>query len=326
MGMTSGGLRPSRARLIAGYGLVVAVVPYLVLKVLWVGGVMVGVPESSPAHAGWEVQNIVTGLMDLAAVAVAMTLTHRWGMRVPAWLVIVPAWIGIGFLVPAVLLVGTGFVSSLITTGRLVSLSGGLVENWTYVVVGSSFAIQGIFLTTSFVLYARVRWAGVLAGEHHHGPTLGVQRVLGVTGAVIATGVGVVRLIQGAFAPDGWYDSPWTFLTRFAEFVEGGLALLAAAGILVMTGLLRGWSLRRAASVTWVGAGSLFAYGLGRTISLVAGAELSELMTPVYRMLNFTGMIAGLVIGLTAAFVLAERSAAEPVAADGRVPSAQLQV
>lgn len=297
----------SPIRLVAGYGVVVAVVPYLVLKVLWVAGVMVGVPESSPAYAGWEAQNIVTGLLDLAAVAVAMMLTHRWGMRVPSWLVIVPAWIGIGLLVPAVLLVGVGFAFSLATTGQLVSLDGGLVENWTYVVVGSSFAIQGILLTTSFVLYARVRWKGALA-DRRRGVTLPLQRVLGVTGATLATGVGAVRLAQAALAPDGWYDAPWTFLTRVGELVEGGLAILAAVGILAMTGLLRGWRFRWAVSATWVGTGSLFAYGLGRTVSLAAGAELSELMTPVYRMLNLTGMLAGLVIALTAAFILAERA------------------
>lgn len=293
----------------AAYGLVVAVAPYLVLKALWVAGVMVGVPESSPAHSGWEVQNIVTGLMDLVAVAVAMALTHQWGMRVPAWLVIVPAWIGTGFLVPAVLLVVTGFTSSLTTTGELISLREGLVEDWAYVLVGSSFAIQGVLVTTSFALYSRVRWEAAIAGTCRRGPTFGVQRVLGVTAAALAAGVGVVRIGQGIFAPDGWYDVPWTLLTRFGELVEGGLALLAAAGILGLIGLFRGWPLGRAVPLTFIGSGSLFAYGFGRTISLAAGADLSDQMTSVYRMLNLTGMVAGLVIALTAAFVMAERAA-----------------
>jgi hypothetical protein len=36
-------------RLVVGYAAVVAVLPYLTLKALWVSGTMVGVPEGSPA-------------------------------------------------------------------------------------------------------------------------------------------------------------------------------------------------------------------------------------------------------------------------------------
>ena len=47
-------------------------------------------------------------------------------------------------------------------------------------------------------------------------------------------------------------------------------------------------------------------------------APLSELVTPVDRSLNFVALLAGLVIGLTGAFLLAERRAAGALAAARR--------
>jgi hypothetical protein len=306
----------SVARLICGYGVIAAVLPYLVLKVLWVSGNMVGVPESSPAHDGWEVQNAVTLGMDIVAIFVALTFTHRWGLRLPAWLVVVPSWMGIGFLVPAAVEVPVGFTYSLLTTGQLVSMKGGLVEPWTYTVVYMSFAVQGVLLSASFVGYVRERWADLFGRtdrELKPGVTHGVQMVLATAGAIMAVAIAGLHLFQAFWAPNSWHDGEWTFTVRLVEGVEGGMAVLAAVGILAMTRspiarlLIRRSSFWITLAITWTGAGSMFSYGLFRTFSTLAGAQLSELITPVDRILNLAALLAGLIIGVTGAFLLAER-------------------
>jgi len=62
--------------------------------------------------------------------------SHHWGRRLPAWLVLVPIWVGIGLLVPAVVALINGAMAAAVTSGWAVSLAGGLVDAWTYVLVG----------------------------------------------------------------------------------------------------------------------------------------------------------------------------------------------
>lgn len=309
---------PSAARLLFGYGVIVAVLPYVVLKVLWLTGDMVGVPASSPAHQGWEVQNAITLGMDLFAVLIALAFTYSWGSRIPAWLIIVPIWVATGFLVPAVLEVAVGFTQSLLSTGHLVSMQGGLVEPWAYIVVYLSFAGQGICLTAAFLYYARDRWAAVFSTASAHratepSATRSVLVALIGAGSALAFLVGALRLFQALWAPVTWRSEPWTFTVRMVEGVEGTFAVLGALALLAMVGIepVRRLSTRVPArvvlAIAWVGTGTMFAYGLLRTFSILAGAQLSELFTPVSRLINFTALLAGLVLSLAGAFLLAER-------------------
>jgi hypothetical protein len=307
-----------RFRRVFGYGVIVAVLPYLVLKVLWVAGIMVGIPEDSPAYSGWAAANAATGVIDFVAILLALALTQNWGMRLPSWLVVVPIWIGTGFLVPAFVEVVVNFAQGMIVNGQLVRVDNGLVEDWTYVVVGSSFALQGLLLAGAFVLYTRRRWADATAElppGAERGTTVGVQRVLLITGAVLAAVIAVLHLYQALAAPAAWRDGEWTFATRLVEGVEGAAAVLAVLGALTIAGsrLLR--TFRAAVVSVWVGAGALFAYGLFRTLSNSFDAPMAETMTTVNRLVNLFAMLAGLVIGIAAAVALSERRAAVRAAA-----------
>src|SRR5829696_5375194 len=198
---------------------------------------MVGVPEGSPARGPDFVgPNIVTGLMDVVAILVALAFTHRWGRRLPVWLVLAPIWVGTGLLIPAACEVTNGAAAAAITGGRAVSLAGGLVDPWTYVVVYTSFGLQALLLTTAFALYARARWAdlldpaGSVAGP---GPTRGVQVVLAAAGAVAAGAVAAGHLVmalgtQGAFT--GAYQPGWEYTARSGEVVNAAMAALAGVG------------------------------------------------------------------------------------------------
>ena len=309
---------PSALRLIFGYGVIVAVLPYVVLKVLWIAGNMVGVPASSPAHEGWVAQNAVTLGMDVVAVLIALAFTYSWGTRVPAWLIVVPVWVATGFLVPASLEVAVGFLRNLLVSGQLINMPGGLVEPWAYIVVYLSFAGQGVCLTGAFVYYARDRWAGAFDGASLRrpptpGPIRSVLVALIGAGSAMAFLVGALRLFQALWAPVTWRSEPWTVTVRMVEGVEGGFAVLSGLALLAMVGVepfrrlvarVPGWS---TLAFAWVGSGAMFAYGLLRTFSILAGAQLSELFTAQSRLINFTALLAGLVLSLAGAFLLAQR-------------------
>jgi hypothetical protein len=308
------------ARLVVGYAAVVAVLPYLALKVLWVSGVMIGVPAGSPARAaGFVGANIVTGGLDVVAILAALAFTHRWGRRLPPCLILPPIWVGTGLLIPAAVEVVNGAVAAALTAGRAVSLAGGLVAPWTYLVVYTSFGLQAVLLTTAFVWYARNRWADVFDranGATGPSPTADLQRVLATAGAVTGGAVAVSHLVmafctEGAFA--GAYQHGWQYTARSGEVVNAAMAVLAAVGILVLTRRpgtgrpMPPWWMGLA--FTWAGAGAMFAYALLTLVAIVAGAPESDTVTPLGGLTQLGALLGGIVIGLTGAFHLAERRA-----------------
>ncbi|MQA79423.1 MAG: hypothetical protein GEV10_13250 [Streptosporangiales bacterium] len=301
--------RLGRVRLAAGYGLLLAVVPYAALKVAWLSGSPVGIPAGSPARTEFGVANAITLALDLAVVVVALALTHRWGQRLPAWTVLLPAWVGTGFLIPVVGQVAVGFGYGLLTSGRLVDLENGLVDGPTYTLVYASFAAQGLLLTLCFVLYARVRWASVLDRETALRPTVEriyttLPRTLAGAGAAAALLVGGARLYQAVAAPDSWRAEPWTFYTRVTQGVEGLLAVAAAVGVLALAyGASR---VRTAHGVVfaWTGSAVLFSWGMFVTVAAVSRAPLSEGITPPAAVVSLVSLLAGLVVALAGVLTL----------------------
>ncbi|ADB35213.1 hypothetical protein Kfla_6210 [Kribbella flavida DSM 17836] len=294
--------RPGLAALqwCCGYGMIVAVAPYAVLKVCWLLGYPVGIPDTSPAM-DFVIPNLVTLALDLAAVATALALAADRARRWPAWLLLVPGWTGMGLLAPTVLIVTAGFAHGLLTEGQPVVMRDGLVEPWTYTLVYSSFAIQGTLLSIGLALHARRRWPDLLT-ETRTSVLVPGARVVAIGGALAAGAVGAARLFEAIAAPADWRASDWTFASRFSEATEGAFALAAGVGVLALAGLLP--RLRHAVALTWLGSATLFAWGLMRTFSLAARAPMSDLITRQTAIIDLTATLAGLLIALTALFLL----------------------
>ncbi|MEU3833705.1 hypothetical protein [Streptomyces microflavus] len=95
--------RIGRVRTVARVLAIVSCVPYVGLKAAWMAGSRVGIPDGSPLLDGGAllvVGNGVTVLMDACVVVLALLLTRPWGLRVPAWLLVVPMWVASGLLLP----------------------------------------------------------------------------------------------------------------------------------------------------------------------------------------------------------------------------------
>ncbi|MFI1628175.1 hypothetical protein ACH4YO_29145 [Streptomyces noursei] len=85
----------------AGYGAALAMSPYLLIKVSWVVGSLLGL---APIGQGfnlteWFLLNTVTIGMAGIGIALSLALVQPWGMRIPGRLVAFCAWTGAGFLV-----------------------------------------------------------------------------------------------------------------------------------------------------------------------------------------------------------------------------------
>jgi hypothetical protein len=92
---------PPRSRLLLALGAAVGTVPYLGLKVAWIAGSGVGLPDPGPMHTPPMIAaNAVTAALDVCVVLLALALTMGWGRRLPALVVLLPAWVGTGLLVP----------------------------------------------------------------------------------------------------------------------------------------------------------------------------------------------------------------------------------
>src|SRR5262245_35092160 len=150
------------ARLGAGYCAIVFMLPYLALKIAWLTGNSIGFHDQSlVSKPGMVVANAISFVMDSIAVGLALTFTQRWGMRVPAWLVLFPMWVATGFLAPAVLIAPIAILSR-VSASRPAPSTDAMLQPWAGLVVGASFAGQGAALIVAFVLYVRTRWADLL--------------------------------------------------------------------------------------------------------------------------------------------------------------------
>jgi hypothetical protein len=314
--------RVRKTRAIVGYAAVACALPYLALKIIWLTGGQLGVSDAVMMRDRSMVAlNLVTAGMDLVAIGIALAFTHAWGLRIPAWLVLPPTWVATGLLGNFVVAVPVIVIADAIMRRALPRPAGGPVEGWVYAVVYTEFVGMGIGLMLAFLFYARTRWAAVFATPTSvppPSPTRGVQVPLAIAGALMAAVVGALHLAWAFGATIGLpreLAEARTFSGHVLNTIDATTALVgAAAGVLLMVS--RGAGQRVpfwvAATLTWIGSGSLFGWGLWQLINVLGNTALVRGRIAVMPMLNLLGLmqlLAGTVIGLVALFVLAERQA-----------------
>ncbi|MFD7029145.1 hypothetical protein ACFWAR_14040, partial [Streptomyces sp. NPDC059917] len=146
------------------------------------------------------VANSVTLAMDACVIVLVLVLTRPWGLRVPGWLLITPAFVATGLLTPILagypgqLLIRVLGVETDTASARAVRKP--FLEPWVFDLVYGGFIVQGLALAGLFVPYASRRWGhrwqGV-PGRRLPAPTGGV----GGAAAVVGQGVGASLLFMG---------------------------------------------------------------------------------------------------------------------------------
>ncbi|MFI6940726.1 hypothetical protein ACIBI4_15745 [Streptomyces sp. NPDC050418] len=296
---TSRGVKALRAVAIA------ACVPYLSLKLTWIFGGRIGIPEDSTLldhRATMLIANTATVLMDACVVVLALLLTRPWGLRVRSWLLAVPMWAATGLLAPIM----AGFPLQI-----LVRLLGGSVRTeaandpflheWVFSVVYGGFILQGLALGALFVLYARRRWGHIWQGrvwDLDAGPkapavAAAVCAVLPVTTHTLwATGSATGL---SSAAADGRASDFYALEVLYALF-----PVVAVAGALLLAFRpAPGLALRVPLALVWLGSAATACWGGWLLIGSLAATDMADRPTALMLLTYAGAMITGLLVLLT---------------------------
>jgi hypothetical protein len=299
-------------RLIAGYAAIIFILPYLALKIAWISGAPVGMIDKSLADDSTLLAlNILTFCMDAVAIVLALTFTHRWGLRAPSWLALAPMWVGTGFLAPIIVEVPMTALARLLGLdfGQRPLRSQAGFEPWVFGVVFTSFVCQGLALLTAFFHYVRERWGVLLRmrAVESRPPSQAIV-ILGAAAFVIAATLGLLHLLGAAAgAPFGLPSAlsrnrGANFYLLHATF--GLAALSAAAGIGMLINRVGTWSLWLPLSLGWIGAGAMFSWGAWFVLAaalMLSRGEGAWLLMAINVIKTGAGLLIGALIGLMVA-------------------------
>ncbi|RFS85657.1 hypothetical protein D0T12_11655 [Actinomadura spongiicola] len=311
---------PGRLRLAVCAVTVAACVPYLTIKLAWLSGSTVGWNDAEAAKSSaLYVGNAITMGMDAVAVLVVLAFTFPWGRRVPAWMVLTPIWVGAGLLAPIGLALPIGVaVQTLFSDEPLIqSGAGDELQSWVYGVVYTGFTVQGVGLLVAFLLYARDRWPDVFTvrtKDVARGATHGLQVLMARTAGVFAA---VFAAVQFYWAFGGTAGIRAEELARRGpahQTIDGVMGLLAVAGAVTLLLIVqRGRRPARFAvplAGAWIGTGATFAWSLYELLTVLSQPEfLDSGSTSALNLTVLCGLLAGLLMGVTGAVLLAERGA-----------------
>jgi hypothetical protein len=300
-----------------------ACVPYLVLKIAWVSGSRVGIPDGSTLlehHTAMVIGTAASVLIDSMVVVLALLLTQPWGRRTPVWVLIVPAWAATGLLSP--IMVGYPLQLAARLFGASASRSGEpagrpFLNEWVFTVVYTGFIVQAIALGALFVLYARARWGhlwqGRISGLTQDGPARGVQRAT----ALIASAVLLVPLTTHLL----WATGSTSGLTapQIAERTSDFYALEAAYvlfAVMTVTGLLTiafpragALPLRLPLSLAFIGSAALACWGGYLMLTALENRDPSRRMSELTNVTYAMQFLAGMLVVTMGAYFFAERAA-----------------
>ncbi|MEU0158369.1 hypothetical protein ABZ154_05865 [Streptomyces sp. NPDC006261] len=317
--------RVGRVRAVARVLAIVACVPYVGLKAAWMAGSRVGIPDGSPLLDGGivlVVGNAVTVLMVACVVVLALLLTRTWGLRVPAWLLVLPMWVASGLLLPIMTAYPLQMAVRLLGgDGGQTSGGGGgdpFLDPWVFGVVYGGFIVQGIALGTLFALYARERWGRLWQGRLRdlaRTQASAVLRVTVVAAALVALAPGLAHLLWAAGSTAGLDEGRVAGRTSDFHVLEAVNALFVAVAVVgvLLLAFRRGGRLplRVPLVLVWAGSAQVACWGGWLSLAALVGAgDVSDRPTTAMVLIYAVQMLVGTLIALPVAHLLAERAAA----------------
>lgn len=206
---------------------VVAVTPYLALKLFWLSGSPIGLTEAATATMGttrFVIGNVITVGLELIALGLAWALTRPWAHRLPTGLFAVLAAGASGLLAPILVGMPLGQVAETVVHGAP-SVDGEGMAAWVFACVYGGFTLLGLALAVLLYRYADDRWGALFT----HPPTVRRRWTFGL-GAVTVLPFGLAMVWWGLAGPGGagpqGMEAP---AQRTVLVVTGALALAAVA-------------------------------------------------------------------------------------------------
>ena len=202
---------------------VLATVPYLALKLLWLGGSTVGVTSSAGLEEMHSTRylagNLITVLLMVIATAFAVALTRPWASRVPAALVFVLGAGATGLLAPILLGLPLGLALQSASGVEVQSGDDNGLAPWVYGIVYTGFAVLGLAMAVLVIAHVLDRWGHLISQ-----PPRPPSRRATIAGAAGLLPFAAAMTYWGLFGPGR--NGPL------------GLDLPASRTVLVVTGLL----------------------------------------------------------------------------------------
>ncbi|MFD3512372.1 hypothetical protein [Streptomyces sp. NPDC058657] len=315
---------PSPARRVLRALAVVSCVPYLALKVSWIAGGRLGIPDGSFLLAHSDTMALVnagTVLMDTCVIVLALLLTQAWGRRVPAPVLTLPMWAATGLLAPIMTAFPVQLAVKVFTGGGPAPAgSAPFLDEWVFGVVYGGFLVQGAALGALFVLYARERWGHLWQGAVRGlAPQSVVVRATAVVTAVLAALVAVPHAVRAAGAGAGLAvgggengTGVLSLDERIVDGVHASFALLLAVSLLVLALRLGGGlPLRVPLAGAWAASAALGCWGGWQLFGIALmgddGMRPITALTLTYAVQMITGFLA---LGGGTAFFLRRRHTA----------------
>ncbi|MFI9809490.1 hypothetical protein ACIHEJ_34995 [Streptomyces sp. NPDC052301] len=244
----------------AGYGAALAVSPYLLIKVSWVVGSLLGLAPIGEGFnlAGWVLLNTVTIAMAGIGISLALALVRPWGMLIPGRLVAFCAWTGAGFLVS---ILPYAVVSTVLDAARSGASNSGddhsAMPGWEGALIQFSFIGMGLGLALALPAYLRRRWPEAFTARVADGTRTAVPWA-----AAVAAVIGLAWLY--------WAVGGTLGVAHPAERDIKGYLLTGLGALWALAGSAAVWMLARRRPVRiphhlllalgWLGSGSLFAW------------------------------------------------------------------
>jgi hypothetical protein len=295
-------------RRIAGRAVVVAVMPYLAIKIAWTCGLLL--PTAQMAEPGWRAINAATAVLAAIAIVLALAFVKPWGERLPAWAVLAPVWVGTGLLAPMLLLAPVLGPAAIARDAQ-----AGAAEIWVYeqILIVVSLVGVGTGLPVALLGYVQSRWPEAFERRIDTSALVGhvrdlyrVSAALAASGALVYAaaklywGIGGTRGLVPASL--GLRDLWWYLLS----LTTGLWALLGAWGVHALASRAAR-RVRTAIVLAWVSSGTLFSHSLYdlmlRTDVARSGPEqpLAQVLT------GAAGIVAGVLMVTTILLVLHDR-------------------
>ncbi|OKK08556.1 aromatic ring-opening dioxygenase LigA [Streptomyces sp. CB03234] len=306
---------PTRVRRVLRALAIASCVPYVSLKIAWLSGSRVGIPDGSALLDNPDIMaalNAATVLMDAAVVVLALLFTQRWGLRIRPWLTAFPMWVATGLLGPIMV----GFPAQLVA-GRNAAPEEPFLDAWVFSVVYGGFIVQGLTLGTLFALYARDRWSRVWRGSVRElSPALfrPVDRVTAVAAAALLLAPSALRVLWISGSTHGLPAGRIAERSSDFAILEGVRLLFAAAamaGVLMLVFRLgRALPVKVPLALAWTGTGGVGCWG-GWLLLSVLVPQTDPANEPTAPMtLAYAGeMITGVLLACLVAAFLRRRGA-----------------
>lgn len=302
--------RMIRMRRICGYGTVIAVMPYMLIKIAWTFGLFL--PTEEMGEADWRAINATTAVLAAVGILLATAFVRPWGERLPAWLIVIPVWVGTGLLVPMLLLAPVLGPAAMSRDEQAEASTDLWAYEQTFVMI--SLVGVGIGLPLALAGYARARWPEALSGPADPGQAPGNTLALQITVArLLAAGcvaLGVVKVFWAAGGEAGLdagslsHRDMWWHLLSLST---GVWAFAGAWGLLALTSRRGPKKFLIPMAASWISSGMLFSYSLYSLLTNLGTKRPAPESELAHLLAGQAGTVLGVLMGMVVLLVLHDR-------------------